>query len=198
MPVGDTALLLEVDGLSEALALAQTAASLPEVADAVPGPRTVLVQAAAGVGLRRLRHVIEELRVVEGVAAVGEVIEIPTVYDGADLAEVARLSGLGVAEVIQAHTATEWRIGFVGFAPGFAYLLDGDPRLRVPRRTEPRTRVPAGSVGLAGEYSGVYPRASPGGWQLIGRTTVVLWDADRRPPALLQPDGAVRFVDVSA
>ena len=90
-------------------------------------------------------------------------------------------------EVVAAHTAAPLRVGFGGFAPGFAYLVGGDERLHVPRRAEPRTKVPAGSVGLAGEFSGVYPRESPGGWQLIGRTDAVLWDVDRDPPALLIP-----------
>jgi KipI family sensor histidine kinase inhibitor len=114
-------------------------------------------------------------------------------YDGADLAEVARLSGLTTAQVIAAHTATPLRVGFGGFAPGFAYLVGGDPRLHVPRRAEPRTRVPAGSVGLAGEFSGVYPRESPGGWQLIGRTDAALWDVTRDKPALLTPGMWVQF-----
>ena len=118
---------------------------------------------------------------------------IDVVYDGADLADVAQHTGLTVAAVVDAHVATPWRVGFGGFAPGFAYLVGGDPRLAVPRRAEPRTRVPAGSVGLAGEFSGVYPRESPGGWQLIGRTDAVLWDIDRTPPALLRPGMWVRF-----
>ena len=84
--------------------------------------------------------------------------------------------------MVAAHTGTPWRVGFGGFAPGFAYLTGGDPRLKVARRSEPRTSVPAGAVGLAGEFSGVYPRSSPGGWQLIGRTDAVLWDPDREPP----------------
>jgi KipI family sensor histidine kinase inhibitor len=127
--------------------------------------------------------------------AVSEVapVEITVVYDGPDLTEVARLTGLAEDEIVAAHTGTPWRIAFGGFAPGFAYLTGGDPRLSVPRRDEPRTTVPAGAVGLAGEYSGVYPRPSPGGWQLIGRTDAVLWDADRDPPALLAPGGSVRF-----
>ncbi len=91
------------------------------------------------------------------------------VYDGADLDEVARLTGMTPDQVVAAHTGTLWRVGFGGFAPGFAYLVGGDERLNVPRQSEPRTRVPAGSVALAGEFSGVYPRESPGGWQLIGR-----------------------------
>ena len=116
-------------------------------------------------------------------------------YDGPDLAEVARLTGLDEDEVVAAHTGTPWRIAFGGFAPGFAYLTGGDERLRVPRRDEPRTTVPAGAVGLAGEFSGVYPRSSPGGWQLIGSTDALLWDPDRDPPALLLPGGSVRFVE---
>ena len=98
--------------------------------------------------------------------------------------------------MIAAHTASPWRVAFGGFAPGFAYLTGGDPRLQAPRRAEPRPSVPAGSVGLAGEYSGIYPRSSPGGWQLIGRTAAALWDAGRQPPALLSPGRWVQFVKV--
>src|SRR5690606_38116373 len=97
-------------------------------------------------------------------------VELAVIYDGPDLAEVAELTRLTPEQVVAAHTGTPWRVGFSGFAPGFAYLVGGDPRLQVPRRAEPRTQVPAGSVGLAGEFSGVYPRQSPGGWQLIGCT----------------------------
>jgi KipI family sensor histidine kinase inhibitor len=118
---------------------------------------------------------------------------VPTVYDGADLDEVAQLTGLSVGEVIEAHTATRWRVAFSGFAPGFGYLSGGDSRLKVPRRGEPRTRVPAGSVGLAGEFTGVYPRESPGGWQLLGRTELTTWDEARQPPALMTPGRVVRF-----
>jgi KipI family sensor histidine kinase inhibitor len=110
---------------------------------------------------------------------------------------VARLTGLSVQEVIAAHTGAEWRVAFCGFAPGFAYLSWGDPRLAVPRRSQPRTSVPAGSVALAGEFSAIYPRSSPGGWQLIGHTDTVVFDISREPPALLQPDVTVRFADVS-
>jgi KipI family sensor histidine kinase inhibitor len=110
---------------------------------------------------------------------------------------VARLTGLSVDEVIAAHFGTDWKVAFGGFAPGFAYLTRGDPRLEVPRRREPRTSVPAGSVALAGEFSAIYPRSSPGGWQLIGRTDAVVFDAGREPPALLQPGAVVRFVETS-
>ncbi len=121
-----------------------------------------------------------------GGCAATQVVEIPVRYDGPDLAEVAELTGLSVREVIAAHTGTDWRVAFGGFAPGFAYLSWGDPRLAVPRRQEPRTSVPAGSVALAGSFSAIYPRSSPGGWQLIGHTDVVVFDVDRgttRPAA---------------
>lgn len=117
-------------------------------------------------------------------------------YDGPDLDEVAELTGLSPSEVVAAHTGCVWQAGFVGFAPGFAYLTGGDPRLVVSRRAEPRTCVPAGSVALADEFSAVYPRASPGGWQLIGRTDAVLFDVDRDPPALVPPGARVRFVQM--
>jgi KipI family sensor histidine kinase inhibitor len=109
---------------------------------------------------------------------------------------VARLTGLTADQVVAAHTGTMWRVGFGGFAPGFAYLIGGDPRLEVPGQSEPRTKVPAGSVALAGEFSGVYPRESTSGWQLIGRTDVALWDVDRDPPALLRPGMWVQFREV--
>jgi KipI family sensor histidine kinase inhibitor len=128
-------------------------------------------------------------------SAEAEEVVIAVSYDGPDLAEVAALTGLSEDEVVAAHTATAWTVGFGGFAPGFAYLTGGDPRLHVPRRATPRTEVPAGSVGLAGDFSGVYPRSSPGGWQLIGHTDVDLFDVDRNPPALLQPSMRVRFTE---
>jgi KipI family sensor histidine kinase inhibitor len=109
---------------------------------------------------------------------------------------VAGLTGLSPEDVVAAHTGQTWRVAFAGFAPGFGYLVGEDDRLHVPRRDEARTRVPAGAVALAGEYAGVYPRTSPGGWQLIGRTDLVLFDPDRDPPALLRPGTRVRFVEV--
>lgn len=123
----------------------------------------------------------------------GEVVEVPVEYSGPDLEEVGRLTGLTPAKVVAAHTGTPWQVAFSGFAPGFPYLVGGDPRLNVPRRSEPRTAVPAGAVGLAGHFSGIYPRESPGGWQLLGTTPLTLWDTDRTPPALLQPGMVVQF-----
>lgn len=209
-PYGDRAVLVELDDTAAALAYATTLAaaiagsrSLADlVDDVVPGARTALVVARPGAPLDKLAAVVAPDRIgryaeAEEAAAAdrqGEVVEIEVDYDGPDLADVATLTGLTQDEVVAAHTGTPWRVAFGGFAPGFAYLAGGDPLLQVPRRDTPRTTVPAGSVGLAGEFSGVYPRASPGGWQLIGTTELVLWDLDRDPPALLAPGATVRFV----
>lgn len=198
LPFGDAALLVELDDLGAVLALAAAIrAERPDgVLDVVPAARTVLVMTEPGSPVTSLVELLTSLStsLPPGPPPSGaEPVEIAVVYDGPDLAEVARLTGLDEDAVVAAHTGTPWRIAFGGFAPGFAYLTDGDPRLAVPRRDEPRTTVPAGAVGLAGEYSGAYPRPSPGGWQLIGRTDAVLWDAERDPPALLAPGGTVQF-----
>jgi KipI family sensor histidine kinase inhibitor len=198
---GDHALMLQCGSTAEVLAWvdALRGAALPGVLDLVPAARTVLVKLddprLQGITRRRLR----KMRVAadaSDVVAPGDRsadVVIDVVYDGPDLAEVANHTGLSTAQVIDAHTSTVWRVGFSGFAPGFAYLIDGDARLRVPRRSEPRTSVPAGSVALAGEFSAVYPRQSPGGWQLVGHTDAVLWDLDRPNPALLTQGMWVQF-----
>ncbi len=195
---GDSALMLQCGSTAEVLAWAAQlrGAALPGVVDIVPAARTVLVrldgprhQGVVRQRLRKMRVTAEQDTAAPRRAAV--VIDV--VYDGPDLAEVAGHTGLTIAQVIDAHTGSLWRVGFSGFAPGFAYLVDGDPRLQVPRRSEPRTSVPAGSVGLAGEFSAVYPRRSPGGWQLIGRTDAVMWDLARPAPALLTQGMWVQF-----
>jgi KipI family sensor histidine kinase inhibitor len=126
----------------------------------------------------------------------GRLVELPVVFDGPDLPDVARLTGRAVPALVAALTGVELTVAFGGFAPGFGYLTGLPEDLHVPRRETPRTRVPAGSVGLAGPYAGAYPRASPGGWQLVGRTDAVLFDVDRDPPALLVPGARVRFREV--
>ena len=196
---GDQALLLQCGGTADVLAWtdALRAARFPGVVDIVPASATVLVK-LAGPSLQAVtRQRLRKLRVTPGaIPEQGDSandIVIDVTYDGPDLAEVAEHTGLSTAQVIDAHTRTRWRVGFSGFAPGFAYLIGGDERLRVPRRAEPRTSVPAGSVGLAGEFSAVYPRQSPGGWQLIGHTDAVLWDIDKPDPALLTQGMWVRF-----
>ena len=200
---GDRALLLECGSTDEVLAVAGAlrAAELPGVTDIIPGARTVLVALSEPTHQAPTRTRLADIEVSAAAMSVrpdhADVV-IDVVYDGADLAAVAALVGMDTDGVVAAHTGALWRVGFGGFAPGFAYLVDGDPVLSVPRRAEPRTQVPAGSVALAGEFSGVYPRESPGGWQLIGHTDAVLWDVDRTLPALLTPGMWVRFRAVDA
>ncbi|KAA0111264.1 allophanate hydrolase subunit 1 [Mycolicibacterium sp. P1-5] len=201
---GDRALLLECPSTEEVLALAASLrdAQLPGVLDIVPAARTVLLKLADPSCQEPTRQRLKRLHVdpsdVEHHPKGSVDVTIDVVYDGPDLDHVAAHTGMTTAEVIEVHTRTPWRVGFGGFAPGFAYLIAGDPRLAVPRRSDPRTAVPAGSVGLAGEFSGVYPRRSPGGWQLIGRTDAVLWDIDRPQPALLVPGMWVQFRAIEA
>jgi KipI family sensor histidine kinase inhibitor len=193
---GREAVLVEVDDLDAALALyaALRAARLPGVTDLVPAARTVLIRLDPAVtspaAIREATGALVPDRA--GRAYAGEV-EIPVVYDGPDLAEVAGHLGIPADEVAARHAGARWTVAFAGFAPGFGYLTGDDPTLDVPRRREPRTRIPAGSVGLAGRFSGVYPHDSPGGWQLIGRTTARMWDLDRAEPALLVPGVQVIF-----
>ena len=195
LPSGERAVLVEVADLDEVMALAGPVRTLAGVEDVVPGERTLLISVSDPADLAAVRVALAEVasHPLPGPAQ-ARTVEIPVVYDGPDLADVAAHTGLTVAEVIDAHTSSPWRVGFGGFAPGFAYLVGGDPRLEVPRRGEPRPSVPAGAVGLAGRYSGIYPRSSPGGWQLIGHTDAVLFDVGTEPPALLGPGMTVRFV----
>ncbi|MGV9800241.1 5-oxoprolinase subunit B family protein [Mycobacterium sp. NPDC003449] len=198
-PCGDEAWLLDLDDNRSVhrWAAAVRHAGLPGVCEVVPGLTTLLVTLDPGVtSAAELRAGLQRLVPGPGDADDADCHIIEVCYDGADLAEVSRLTGLTVTEVIAAHTGTPWRVAFCGFAPGFSYLVGGDPRLRVPRRDEARIRVPAGAVAIAGEFSSVYPRASPGGWQLLGRTDAVLWDASADPPAVLRPGATVRFREV--
>ncbi|MEU8611175.1 allophanate hydrolase subunit 1 [Actinoplanes sp. NPDC048791] len=193
---GREALLAEVDDLDAALALyaALRSAALPGVVDLVPAARTVLIKIDPAVtSPAAVREATAGLRIDAQREAGTGTVEIPVRYDGPDLAEVAERTGLSPDEVVELHTSSRWTVAFAGFVPGFGYLTGGDPRLDVPRRDSPRTRIPAGSVGLAGRFSGVYPSDSPGGWQLIGSTTERMWDLDRPEPALLVPGVEVIF-----
>ncbi|AVT03522.1 5-oxoprolinase subunit PxpB [Paracidovorax avenae] len=200
LPVNLDALLVELDDLQQTLALHASLLRDPiaGIEELVPAARTVLVRyRPAAQGFAALVDAIAR-RDVRGAAQRSEtLVEIPVRYDGEDLAEVAQRLGITPDEVVRRHTGSEYTVAFTGFAPGFGYLAGGDPSLDVPRRTTPRTRIPAGAVGLAGTFSGVYPQASPGGWQIIGTTPVAMWDIDRDPPALLQPGARVRFVDIA-
>jgi KipI family sensor histidine kinase inhibitor len=203
-PAGDRAVLLETGDLAGTLSVAAQLrrANLAGVEDFIPAAETVLIRVAAGVDLAEIGRRV--LAVATGATATDDddcgtsPLVISVRYDGPDLADVAAATGLTISEVIRAHSGTPWRAAFAGFAPGFAYLAGGDPRLTVTRRTESRPSVPAGSVALAGKFSAVYPRQSPGGWQIIGTTEATLWDIGAEPPAAIQPGSWVRFVDIDA
>jgi allophanate hydrolase subunit 1 len=190
---GAHAVLAEYDSIGEvvAAAVAVRTAGLDEVEDVVPGARTVLVRHRGA-----LRDGLRALLLAPPPApppAAASVVHIDVSYDGDDLDEVAATVGVSVAEVVRRHTAPTYVAAFCGFAPGFAYLVGLDPLLQLPRRATPRTRVPAGSVAVAAEFTAVYPTASPGGWHLLGRTSTVMFDVDRRPPAVVEPGTRVRF-----
>ncbi|MGW7414411.1 5-oxoprolinase subunit B family protein [Streptomyces sp. NPDC054863] len=197
--MGPRALLVELPDLSHAQALhaellrRRAVGGLPGVRDIVPAARTVLLD-----GLADPQALAADLRtwcIPPLTADEGPLIEIPVRYDGPDLADVAELWGMSADRVPAALGELELRVAFCGFAPGFGYLTGLPEALHLPRRATPRTAVPAGSVALAGEYAGIYPRSSPGGWQLIGSTDVTLWDPRREPAALLAPGTRVRFTD---
>lgn len=194
-PFGEDALLVEVAGHEEALALYRDLRErpVPGIRDLVPAATTVLITFVHPVVAAAAAHTLATRRVPAGRAARGPLVEIPVVYDGPDLDAVAAHAGLTPADIVHRHTGVEHVVAFLGFAPGFAYLVGGDPALAVPRRDTPRTAVPRGSVALAGGFTACYPRTSPGGWQLIGRTDLDLWRLDRDPPALLTPGDRVRF-----
>lgn len=200
LPVTSNALLVELADLDQTLALL---ASLqrdppPGVAELVPAARTILVHfRPVATSAAALVRAIAARDLSQRVERSNILVEIPVRYDGEDLAEVAQLLGITPAEVVRRHTGSEYTVAFTGFAPGFAYLSGGHPSFDVPRRSTPRTRIPAGAVGLAGTFSGVYPQASPGGWQIIGVTPVAMWDLNREQPALLQPGYRVRFIDIA-
>ncbi len=196
VPAGDTAVLVELADLDEVLALyAVLCGERPDgVTDVVPAARTIMVHVAP----ERLDPASAAAWVRGATPRPGTrpdagSVELAVTYDGPDLADVARLTGLSERELVRAHTGQEWTVAFCGFAPGFGYLVGGDTRLRVPRRETPRTRVPSGSVGLAGDFTGIYPRESPGGWQLIGRIHEPIWDPLGEPPAVLSAGVRVHF-----
>jgi KipI family sensor histidine kinase inhibitor len=201
LPVRDDSVLVELADLGEALALFDALETNPVdgIREIIPAARTLLIAFdPCVISNDALTDAVAALAGGERKAASGPLVEIPVRYDGEDLAEVAAILGMSVADVIRLHGESEYVAAFTGFAPGFAYLSGGDPRLNVPRRQSPRTRVPAGAVGLAGEFSGIYPKTSPGGWQLIGTTPLAMFDIDRAPASLLQPGSRVRFRDVAA
>jgi len=186
---GDRGSLIEVPDNATAVRLARLLRTeRRDLVDVVVGHTTVLVTWSAE------RGELGELVLGPEPEPAGRRVEIPVVYDGPDLEEVAMLTGLSQEEVVARHTGADHVAAFLGFQPGFAYLTGGDELLHVPRREVPRTQVPGGTVAIAGPYSGVYPRDSPGGWRLLGSTAAAMFDPAREPPALLAPGDRVRFV----
>ena len=172
--------------------------NLQAIVEIIPAARTLLVTFDPSLADENtLETKIAGLKLEKGQQKSGKLVEIPVVYDGEDLDDVAAHLKIDREEVIRRHTESHYQVAFCGFAPGFAYLTGGDPLFNVPRRASPRKSIPAGSVALAGKFGGVYPQPSPGGWQLIGRTSVKMFDLDRDPPSLLKPGDRVHFVDVT-
>lgn len=213
-PCGDQAVIIDllaedaqaVNGtvLDAVLALhrALRALEVPGIIDTVPAAQTLLaILDTAQITPARFAEIVNTIHLLPASSASDNaraVIEIPVLYDGPDLAEVADLAELTVDGLIKAHTETVWTAAFGGFAPGFYYLMPQGERLLpdIPRKQQPRTKIPAGSVALAGEFSAVYPQQSPGGWQLLGTTDIPMWDVDRWQPSFLQAGDTVRFVEV--
>ena len=216
--VNNSAFLIELADLEETLALFdrlqqeirrgekdlqdqenfQGQESLQAIVEIIPAARTLLIKFDPSLSDENtLETKIAGLKLEKGQQKSGKLVEIPVVYDGEDLDDVAALLKIDREEVIRRHVESHYQVAFCGFAPGFAYLTGGDPLFNVPRRASPRKSIPAGSVALAGKFGGVYPQPSPGGWQLIGRTNVKMFDLDRDPPSLLKPGDRVHFVDVT-
>lgn len=199
LPYGQSAVLVELAAAGDVLPLrdALIEQAHPAVRAVVPAARTVLVEFDPDVApVAELHTLIQRCASAPASSPARRpepAVELAVHYDGADLETVARQCGLPVEEVIRRHCAADYTVQFCGFAPGFGYLSGLDPALRLPRLASPRPAVPAGSVAIAGEFTGVYPRSSPGGWLLLGRTDAVLFDLDRQPPALLRPGVAVRL-----
>ncbi|WP_438854046.1 5-oxoprolinase subunit B family protein [Agromyces sp. M3QZ16-3] len=216
LPAGRSAILVECEGLDAVIDLHDALSrDRPEgVVELVPAARTLLVavdparlplEAAASWVRRAARDVLpraasgtgDDDRARVGAPASDDLV-IDVVYRGDDLADVASHLGVTAEHLVARHVATRWRVAFIGFAPGFGYLVADDWPFDVPRLDVARTRVPTGAVGLAGAFSGAYPRESPGGWRLIGRTDAALWNPEADPPALLVPGRGVRFREARA
>jgi KipI family sensor histidine kinase inhibitor len=195
LPVGDRAVLVEVDSLDDVHRLHASVRAARIGIDSIPGWSTLLVTTDGDVGA--LTAQLEELRWdTPSVAPDRREHEIPVVYDGEDLPDVARACGLTVTDVISLHSSAAYVVAFLGFSRGFPYLSGLPEELRLPRRSTPRARVPAGSVAIALDQCGIYPMATPGGWHLLGRTRRQLFDPAVEPPSVLSPGDRVRFVDV--
>lgn len=201
LAVNLSSFLVELDTLDETLALFDALSAAPEkgIEEIIPAARTLLIRyQPMQTSMAQLAGKISQCSLQHKEARYGQQVTIPVHYNGEDLPAVAELMGIAVQEVIRRHQESLWNVAFTGFAPGFAYMVSDTGGWQTPRRSTPRTRIPAGSVALAGEFSGIYPQASPGGWQLIGQTDLQMWDLTRAQPALLLPGSQVQFVDGAA
>ena len=203
--LGETAVVLELEppvtlaAQKRVWRLAQRVATLPDVVDVIPGMNNITVtltdpQTLALDAIERLQRWWEESEALEPDS---RAIDIPVIYggeQGPDLTEVARLSGFTPKQVVELHASVDYVVWFLGFQPGFPYLGGLPASLAMPRRAEPRLKVPGGSVGIGGQQTGIYPLSTPGGWQLIGRTSLPLFSPNREEPILLRPGDTVRFV----
>lgn len=200
LPVSQNVILVELADLGATLALFDSLTQQPVsgVEEIIPAARTLMITFRPEMVSRtELAGAISGRDLEARVNASDHVVEVPVRYDGEDLPEVAEMLGITAEEVVRRHTDADYTVAFTGFAPGFAYLSGGDTGLEVPRRKTPRTRIPAGAVGLAGPFSGIYPQASPGGWQIIGVTPLTMFDLALDPPAVLRPGFRVRFRDMA-
>ncbi|WP_431324776.1 5-oxoprolinase/urea amidolyase family protein [Rhizobium sp. YTU87027] len=200
LPSGDDAFLVELESLEKTLTLLDALlADRPDgVRELIPAARTLMVQFdPLTTNPQRLAAAIARIDLSTDTVRKGQTFDIPMTYDGEDLKDVAEILGWTIDEVIRRHSQATFTVAFTGFAPGFAYMTCDDVGFDVPRRTTPRVRIPAGSVALAGKFGGIYPSDSPGGWQLLGRTPLAVWDTTRPRAALLAPGDRVRFVDMA-
>jgi KipI family sensor histidine kinase inhibitor len=194
--VGEHGLLIDLPDVEDVHRIrANVLASDPVgVVEVVPGLRSLLVVIdPAQTSVAEFTSFLDDLDVGDVTVESSRIVDVPVIYDGPDLDEVAKLTRMRADDVVARHQAATYTVAFLGFSPGFAYLLGLDPSLYVPRRATPRASVAAGSVAIAGELAGVYPRATPGGWRLLGRTRLAVWDLNRDPPALFAPGDHVRF-----
>lgn len=198
---GDHAVLVELNDLSQVLGLYASLRTAPPVGTArlIPAAQTLLVgYDPAATTVKKLSANLLD-RTVRPIPPQEERhVEVPVRYDGEDLDDIARLTGLSRREVITRHLAGEHTVGFCGFSPGFAYITGLHSALHVPRHTSPRTAVPPGAVAIADRFTGIYPRTSPGGWRIIGHTDLAVWDLERDPPTVLTPGSRIHFIEVSA